>query len=318
MAILFTADIHIKLGQKNVPIEWAKNRYDMFISQIGEIVDRANIDLHIVGGDVFDRIPTLEELEVYFKFVNSCTVPTLIYDGNHEATRKHETFLKKLADVTSAINPKVEIITTATEFADRGFTILPYCQLHKVNMIENICADIPLFTHVRGEIPPHVTPEINLDRLSKFPVVFAGDLHSHDNCQRNIVYPGSPMTTSFHRSKVETGALVILDDWDWYWERFKLPQLLRFTVSNEKDMKPGTYDHIIYELEGDLSELANIKSNQLLDKKVVKRNSEASLILGKDMSIGDELIEYLTYILQINEERTNSILRTYNDYAKNS
>ena len=26
MQVLFTADIHIKLGQKNVPVEWAKNR----------------------------------------------------------------------------------------------------------------------------------------------------------------------------------------------------------------------------------------------------------------------------------------------------
>jgi len=27
MKILFTADVHIKLGQKNVPIEWAKKSF---------------------------------------------------------------------------------------------------------------------------------------------------------------------------------------------------------------------------------------------------------------------------------------------------
>ena len=58
-----------------------------------------------------------------------------------------------------------------------------------------------MFTHVRGEIPPHVKPEVDLDMFEDFPVVFAGDLHAHSNTQRNIVYPGSPMTTSFHRSK---------------------------------------------------------------------------------------------------------------------
>jgi len=49
---------------------------------------------------------------------------------------------------------------------------------------------------------PHVKPEVDLDRFEDFPVVFAGDLHAHSNTQRNIVYPGSPMTTSFHRKEV--------------------------------------------------------------------------------------------------------------------
>ena len=35
--ILFTADWHIKLGQKNVPVKWATNRYREFFSQIKEI-----------------------------------------------------------------------------------------------------------------------------------------------------------------------------------------------------------------------------------------------------------------------------------------
>ena len=32
--ILFTADWHIKLGQKNVPLPWACSRYEMFFEQI--------------------------------------------------------------------------------------------------------------------------------------------------------------------------------------------------------------------------------------------------------------------------------------------
>ena len=53
-----------------------------------------------------------------------------------------------------------------------------------------------------------------------------------------------------------------------------------------------------------------------LDKKVVKRNSEASLIIEKDMTLEDELVEYLNYILQIPEDQVFNILRTYNDYAQ--
>ena len=35
--ILFTADWHIKLGQKNVPVAWACSRYEMFFQQIQEV-----------------------------------------------------------------------------------------------------------------------------------------------------------------------------------------------------------------------------------------------------------------------------------------
>ena len=61
---------------------------------------------------------------------------------------------------------------------------------HREGSIEKFISTAPLFTHVRGEIPPHVKPEVDLDRFEDFPIVFAGDLHAHSNSQRNIVYPG--------------------------------------------------------------------------------------------------------------------------------
>ena len=81
--ILFTADWHIKLGQKNVPVAWATNRYKMFFDQISEL--ESDCDLHIIGGDLFDRVPSMDELSLYFDFVKNVKVRTIIYDGNHEA-----------------------------------------------------------------------------------------------------------------------------------------------------------------------------------------------------------------------------------------
>ena len=65
--ILFTADWHIKLGQKNVPVEWAKNRYNLFFEQVYSLEQQCN--MHIIGGDLFDRLPNMEELELYFSFI---------------------------------------------------------------------------------------------------------------------------------------------------------------------------------------------------------------------------------------------------------
>ncbi|HSG30563.1 MAG TPA: metallophosphoesterase [Thermodesulfobacteriota bacterium] len=316
MTLLFTADWHIKLGQKNVPREWAIERYYEFFNQIYTL--EKEVDAHIIGGDIFDRIPTMEELGLYFEFVTNCEIPTYIYDGNHEATKKGQTFLSNLALATNKVNPLVQIITIPKKdmiLGNMKFNLLPYCELHNDLAIEKMNPILPLFTHVRGEIPPHVKPEIPLSKLAKFPVVFAGDLHSHSNCQRNIVYPGSPMTTTFHRTKVSTGYIIIYEDWDWTWGEFDLPQLLRKKVKSTKEMVPGKRDHIIYEIEGDIDELAKVEHNELLDKKIVKRQMEAALILDKSMTIEEELTEYLLYILEIPEERVTEIVGTFHDYA---
>lgn len=310
MRILFTADWHIKLGQKNVPVEWARARYHNFFAQL-ELIEA---DLHIIGGDLFDRLPSLEELGLYFDFISSVDIQTIIFDGNHEATKKNKTFFSILKEVSRTLNEYVEITDTSDIYDT--FSILPYCDLHKKGSIEAMPKDRMLFTHVRGEIPPHVTPEVNLDRFEDFPVVFAGDLHAHSNSQRNIVYPGSPMTTSFHRNVVETGYLIIDDsDMSWTWHKFELPQLLRRTVKDPSEMTPTDYHHTIYELEGDIQDLAKVENSELLDKKVVKRSSEATLLLDKEMSLGEELSEYLNYILELPEDKITSIIGTFNDYS---
>jgi len=311
--ILFTADWHIKLGQKNVPVSWAKQRYFDFFRQVQKY--DSVCDLHIIGGDLFDRLPSMEELELYFHFITGVKIKTIIYDGNHEATKKHKTFFSNLSEITNRINPLVTVVTETFTDTDIGFTILPYADLHRKGSIEALDNTIPLFTHVRGEIPPHVKPEVDLERFKDFPVVFAGDLHSHSNTQKNIVYPGSPLTTSFHRNEVKTGCLLIEADWSWEWQEFYLPQLIRKTVTDPADMLPTAWHHTIYEIEGDIQDLANIEDSSLLDKKVVKRNTETSLVMDKDMTIVEELAEYLNYILEIEERKIPQIIGTYNDYA---
>jgi len=311
--ILFTADWHIKLGQKNVPMAWACSRYKMFFEQIEEAVEKHGVTLHIIGGDLFDRVPSMDELTLYFDFIKNTKVETVIYDGNHEATRKHRTFFDNLIKVTSQLNPLVTVITDT--YRSRDWAILPYADLHKKNSIEDIDTEI-LFTHVRGEIPPHVVPEVDLERFDKFKTVYSGDLHAHENTQRNIVYPGSPMTTSFHRNIVKTGYLIIDNKYDWTWHQFELPQLIRKTVSTEEEMVQTDYHHTIYEIEGDVSDLSNIKNSELLDKKVIKRKTEATLVLSKEMSMEEELNEYLSYILELNEDKVKNILGVFSDYAK--
>lgn len=309
--ILLTADWHIKIGAKNVPREWAKNRYNLFMSQIQKI--EQNCSLHIIAGDIFDKVPNLEELQVYFDFVSKVTIPTIIFAGNHESTKKNQSFFPTLTYVTKGLNPLVDVISTTTEY--ENFTILPYEDLHVPNSIEKCNKSKALFTHVRGEIPPHVKPEVELERFKDFPIVYAGDLHSHSNCQRNIVYPGSPMTTSFHRSLVETG-YILIDENDltkWTWHPFELPQLIRKTVTDPAEMVETTYHRTIYELEGDMKELgtAQIANKDLLDKKIVKRHTESQLDLT-NKSLVEGLDLYLRKVLALSDPDIEEVLGEFN------
>lgn len=317
MKILFTADIHIKLGQKNVPIDWAKNRFRMFIEQLQEMQSQA--DLVIVGGDVFDRLPTMDEVELYFEFVESFIKPTIIYSGNHEMLKKDTTFLTNLKRSTSKLNSLVTMVDDYhSELLDGGIDIVPY---NKLKDFQDNYSTLDfhgrvLCTHVRGEIPPHVKPEINLELLDRWDIVLAGDLHSYDNSQRNILYPGSPYTTSFHRHSVDTGAILLdYDTLDHVWLKFKLPQLIRKTVGVSDPKPPTDFDHTIYEVEGDMHELGELEDSDLIANKVLKRDSDTALILDQDMSLSEEVAEYLKFILNLPDQTVDLALKELQNYA---
>lgn len=311
MKVLFSADWHIKVGQKNVPREWQKNRYKMLFEKIHDI----EADIHILGGDVFDKTPNPEELSLFFEFVKGIKIPTYIYDGNHEATRKGKTFLVFLSGATSHINPLAKVLDGICEI--ENIDIIPYTHLKKFNP-DDFNNDI-LCTHVRGSIPPHVIPEIDLSLFDRWKTVLAGDLHAYENSQRNILYPGSPLSITFHRNKINNGVIIFDTDTHKHeWIDLGLPQLIRKTVDNEKDIISTDYDHTIYEVVGNLLELSSIDiSSNLIDKKIVSKKTDTTLDL-KNKSIVEELELYFRTVIGLKPEDIVDVMRVFNDYYKES
>lgn len=313
MKLLFTADIHIKLGQKNVPVDWARNRFQLFIEQLGAMQDKA--DLVVLGGDVFDRLPTMDEVELYFDLIASIRKPCIIIPGNHEMLKRDTTFLTYLKKATHRINRLVTICDEIDSTLLGGcIDIIPYNRLK--DWAENyqdydfqgkIC-----ISHFRAEIPPHVKPEVPLELFDRWDLVLAGDLHSYENSQRNILYPGSPYTTSFHRNRVDTGAILLdVDTLEHEWLKFNLPQLIRKTVGVD-DPKPQTdFDHTVYQVEGDMQELGALEDSALIDKKVLKRESDVALVLDPEMSLSEEVREYLLYVLQLPEDTAANVIKEF-------
>jgi hypothetical protein len=77
---------------------------------------------------------------------------------------------------------------------------------------------------------------------------------------------------------------------------------------------PATdYHHTIYEIEGDMAELGALADSSLIDKKVVKRETDTALILDPKMTIQEEVREYLSYILQLSDNTVEDVLQVLNN-----
>ena len=308
MKILLSADWHLKLGQKNVPRDWQTNRYEMFFNKIYDL--EKNCDIHVLAGDLYDTVPKPDEVAMMLKFVTGCGIPTYIFDGNHCATRKGKTFLTFFKDAVKEINPLVYILDGIEEHHNIDF--IPYTHLRKFNPQDfnnKICC-----THVRGNIPPHVIEEIDLDLFKRWDVVLAGDLHSYSNSQKNILYPGSPLSISFHRNPIQNGVLVFdTQDMSHEFIALGLPQLIRKTITSKDEIVKTNYDHTIYEITGNILELSDVDtSSDLIDKKLIHRHSDAVLNLH-NLSIEEELRKYLKEVVQI-EDDIDNIIKVFNDY----
>lgn len=318
MRILHTADWHIKLGQRHVPKHWQIDRFLMLVDHLNNAYEEGNCDLHIIGGDIFDTFdPSADEVELYFELISRLKHPTWIYSGNHEMVSKTKSVLFNYAEETTRCNPLVEVITCPIRCDD--FDIVDYVELHKKKwkpQQSRLC-----FTHVRGAIPPHVIPEIDLSRFDCYDMVIAGDLHSYKNTQATangtpIIYPGSPLTTSFHRERsTKSQGYIIINtntkNYSWH-DLSYLPQLIRKTISATDEMVEDKYDRVIYEVEGDISELKGIKDSELLDKRVNKNvGKPATLNLSDNPGLCAELDRYYAQVQQLKKPAIDKFISRF-------
>ena len=297
MKVLYIADHHIKLGQRTIPKEWMKARFRETWDKVFRYALEHSVDYIIHGGDIFDRVPSMEELAIYGDMLEVLApFKNIVYSGNHEATRKSSTFFEHLHSLSSCyiVLNWMNEAEVRTRFNIPNSSILPYTDL-KSDCWHNDTGKI-LFTHVRGAIPPHVEPEIDLNLFAKWDTVYAGDLHSFTNTQRNIVYPGSPAPNSFQRSlsKNSNGILIIDTEInDWAFIDLELPQLIKKVVYDEKDIVPTTPHHTAYELVGAETSMSKVEHTDLVDKKISNVDIDQEEIVFTSLSVEDELKEYL-------------------------
>ena len=299
--ILHSADWHINLHKKKVPYEWQANRFRLFFEEIHKL--EKDCDVHILAGDVFDRKPEADEVCLFLRFANSVTIPTYIIPGNHEATRKGKTFLEHFHEQHAITNPNVVLITEnkREEVRGQGFCFFPYGEMQTDNLPTHEQGDV-LVAHIRGEVPPHITPEYDFEKLRPWQLILLGDIHfNHRYLDYPAYYSGSPMNVTFDRDASKKYGVNVIDfiDHQNHSVDFKvldLPKLVRKTVEVDDKLVEDTFHHTIYEVTGNLDELSKIKDSKLLDKKIAHKPNEDSKLDLKDKTIVEELSLYLEHI----------------------
>jgi len=297
--ILHSADWHILLHKKKVPWEWQHQRFNLFFEKLLELEEEC--DVHIIAGDVFDKKPEPDEVALFLSYIHRVKRKTFIIPGNHEATSRGESFLKHFTGEYKINNPLVEVICYNASRATHTamFQFFPYGEMQLDNLPRPIPGHI-LVTHIRGEVPPHITAEYDFEKLQPWKLVLCGDLHhNHKYRDMPVYYPGSPMNVSFDRSEDrEYGVNIIEGTRDDYRVRFvplDLPRLLRRRIKSGEQMIANSRDHVVYEVVGSVDELAKVEASELLDKKIAHRAEEVSALDLSGLSLVEELERYLQH-----------------------
>jgi len=307
--ILFSADQHITLRKNKVNKEWAKNRYKKYFSALAEI----DHDILILGGDFFDKKPSIEEVSIFLQFIEDHPKPIYMIAGNHEASTKYETFLEALQPVTNEWF-KLMLNTEVLEAGDFDihFFSYKYIKAGIEPKAPNPLKKSILITHARGDLA-FADPEYDFSRFSKFDLVLIGDLHTYHREPRfpNVWYPGSPYTIVFHKDVIPHGVLLVDTDKSLTPEfiELTLPQLVKIEAKID-DKIPDTDDGncTIVEYTGTAEELSKVANSENVVRRLEVKNYATIPLEG--LSEIEQLKAVLTHM---GVENQNSILEAYNE-----
>ena len=301
MKILSVADLHINLHKKKIPYSWQYDRFKMLFERLLHLEE--STDVTVLAGDIFDKKPEPDEICLFLDYANSVQNTTIAIPGNHEATSKGRTFLEHFHREQAINNSNFHLFTenSRIELQGQGFQLFPYGAVQTKQIPEYVEGDI-LVTHIRGEVPPHITEEFDFEKLRAWKLILLGDLHfRHKYKDYPAYYPGSPINTTFDRNEDrEYGVDVIhfnsIDDYTVEFIDLKLPKLIRRTASVGQELKSDNYNHTIYEIKGSIDELSKVKNHELLDKKIAEKPVESSKLELLDLDLTQELEKYLSYV----------------------
>ena len=233
LKIVVTGDIHINT-----------NRFREFelkrLSYLQKNINKQKPDLVILNGDILDKAkPTLQDLQLFYKFTSGIKSTIFLIAGNHEELSIRETCYDFIPEVNYTY-----ITTGKLEYKDWKLLFVSHNHL---NDIKKLKGDI-LFTHYRSAVNIHTTDEYNNKLVSeKFKITFLSDIHQKMNPYMNILYTSSPNSLKFNKEVDTYGFYVITlnDDINYDYQILNKYSKQRLIVSatNIEDVKAVLNKH---------------------------------------------------------------------------
>ena len=249
LKIVVTGDIHINT-----------NRFQEFelerLTYLQKNINKQKPDLVILNGDILDKAkPTLQDLQLFYKFTSGIKSTIFLIAGNHEELSIRETCYDFIPELNYTYIPSGKL-----EYKDWKLLFVSH---HRLNEIKDLRGDI-LFTHYRSAVNIHTTDEYNNKLVSeKFKITFLSDIHQKMNPYMNILYTSSPNSLKFNKEVDTYGFYVITLDDDIKYEYKALEkyskQRLVVSESNIEDVKAVLNKHTSWLFKLSLSD-SNLKN----------------------------------------------------------
>jgi len=254
MKILHTSDLHI--GHNFSGID-RSDEFDKFFEFLKETIQKENIDLFLISGDIFDvYFPSNSALKQYYDFLASINVKTIIVGGNHDSANT----LKAPKELLNSMN--IEVISGAEddylkiiELDEVVVVAIPFLRegiLRKIDENLNVAIKT-IYQNALKEAKKynkkviatgHLTAygskigdserEIYVGNLESvgteifegYDYVALGHIHKPQKIKENIYYSGSPLSLSFSENYQKS--MILLDTISWAIQKIDVPKFREF------------------------------------------------------------------------------------------
>ena len=279
---LHTADIHIKVPARNKTEErkWYLDRFYSLIGKLSKISTENNIVATFITGDVFDKMPTPEDVALLSLLLFALPKPIYITEGNHDRKNKHQ-FLYEIGQMLPPMCAFVgmnEPETRLIQGLDCTFVSNDWVRKgKKIPANKGI-----LFSHIAHEFnigSKSKEAEYDLTSLDSYDLVLLGDIHTAWKYSDKIYYSGSPYRT--HKKSITS-----LDEIDNSVYGVNLIEVDTLIVHKKELMLPN---HYIWKQE----EYQPIPPSLLdfIDIELTTTLEEAKAHVNKDLTIKIEETE---------------------------
>ena len=312
MSFIYTADWHIKTKFREVPISWLSDRFLEWLVFLENERKRLNTDTLVIGGDLFDKIPTMFDMALFATIDYATNFnEIMIYPGNHEMLSKKNSFYTYL----EKIFPQFTWITEPQQWRD--WWVIPYPDIKQVGPLNKE----KVMSHVRCASDRGLyDAEIDFSIFDNCDAVLLGDIHEHRVISDKIKYPGAPYDTTFTRLPLRNryyfyvdgdSVLVCKRAGNSFKRLIKVDTTIEHYNNVRDKVKNSKHYYDIQIIVDSMDELDSMKGQDMVKVKL----RETDDTYEDADTIEEEMYNYLVQVLGMDNSAATQVMTVYKELS---